>query len=133
MALWAVATIVSDAPAVQHTAVANAVPPRPGPRGGGGGGRVRVPQGLLPALCARAEETMPLFGSQALSNALWALARLGVRPSDVWLQVGGADVGQELGGERALARLVVRPSGFCAPYQRRAASTLPTSSRPTPL
>lgn len=93
MTLWALATF-SDAEDTTGGGAATAA-------GGGGSGSgdgsrssvpgpgepLRAPPELLPALCARAGGAMALFGPQALSNMLWALARLGVRPSNEWLMV----------------------------------------------
>ncbi len=44
-----------------------------------------LPPRLLPNLVGASLRQLPFFGSQALSNTLWALARLRVRPGEEWL------------------------------------------------
>lgn len=51
------------------------------------------PQVFLPAALLECQDRMQDFGAQALSNTLWALARLGCRPHSAWLD---AAVGRSL-------------------------------------
>ena len=45
----------------------------------------QLPPGFLRAMLDSAESRMEEFGAQALSNTLWALAKLRCRPDDGWL------------------------------------------------
>lgn len=80
MLLWALATL-SETQSVSGQ--------QPGMAPGQAGKRqqqaLRLPSGLLETAMAVAEVQMSTFGAQALSNALWALAKLGRRPADTWL------------------------------------------------
>ncbi|GAX76402.1 hypothetical protein CEUSTIGMA_g3847.t1 [Chlamydomonas eustigma] len=46
-----------------------------------------IPTSLVPSLLQRAANNMSHFSAQALSNTLWSLAKLGVRPADTWLNM----------------------------------------------
>ncbi|KAG2489773.1 hypothetical protein HYH03_011724 [Edaphochlamys debaryana] len=99
MALWATATLDGL---------------RSGAGGGGGGagpsgaprgGALPVPRGLLAGAMAAAGPQLHLFSPQAMSNTLWALARLRYRPPPAWLHAACSASGMQLHtyGPQALA------------------------------
>ena len=100
MLLWALATLSESSSepvssphfTTQATKARDAAPyPEPNlpsfPSPSGRGNSLHLPPGFLDRMLGASAARMDQFGAQALSNTLWALAKLGCRPEDAWLDL----------------------------------------------
>eukprot|EP00798_Chlamydomonas_sp_ICE-L_P003991 gene3991-14071_t len=98
MTLWAIANIVDDAQLqrqLQYNVLQQPGGAWTGEQEGGetlesvsGLARPKIPlqlKALVQAIVASSKERLGELGAQSLSNSIWALARLGIRPDDEWL------------------------------------------------